>query len=119
MEDTRIRPHELIKFMIVAFGLLVIQWLKLSMKRNHVRAKLKRGESSIGTWLTLPDPTAARLIAKTGFDWLTVELEHTPITFETAVQCFAAISGAGIVPLARVPWNTGENIKRDLDTGAW
>ena len=89
------------------------------MKTNYVRAKLKRGEPSVGTWLTLPDPVAAQLMARSGFDWLTVELEHTPVTFETAAQSFAIISACGCVPLARVPWNTGENIKRVLDTGAW
>jgi len=89
------------------------------MKTNPVRAKLKRGESSVGTWLTLPDPVAAQLMAKTGFEWLTVELEHTPTTFETAAQSFAIVAASGCVPLARVPWNTGENIKRVLDTGAW
>ena len=56
------------------------------MKSNYVRAKLKRGEPSVGTWLTLPDPLAAQLMARAGFDWLTVELEHTPVTFETAAQ---------------------------------
>lgn len=89
------------------------------MKTNHVRAKLKRGEPAIGTWLVLPDPFAARMMAEVGFDWLTVEMEHTPVTFETAAQSFLNISAAGCAPLARVPWNTGENIKRVLDTGAW
>src|SRR5256885_3794299 len=89
------------------------------MKRNHVRAKLKRGESSVGTWRTLPDPVAARLMARVGFDWLTVELEHTPVNFETAAESFAVIAGNNCVPLARVPWNTAENIKRVLDTGAY
>jgi 2-keto-3-deoxy-L-rhamnonate aldolase RhmA len=89
------------------------------MKTNSVRAKLKRGEPSVGTWLTLPDSIAARLMARVGFDWLTVELEHTPVTFETAATSFAIIAASGVVPLARVPWNTGENIKRVLDTGAW
>lgn len=89
------------------------------MRKNHAREKLKRGEPSLGTWLTLPDPTAAQLMARTGFDWLTVELEHTPVTFETAAQSFAIIAASGTVPLARVPWNTGENIKRVLDTGGW
>src|SRR5439155_11067843 len=89
------------------------------MKTNPVRAKLKRGETSVGTWLTLPDPTAAQLMSRVGFDWLTVELKHTPVTFETAAQSFAIIAASGGVPLARVPWNTGENIKRVLDTGAW
>ena len=89
------------------------------MKQNHVRAKLKRGEPSVGTWLTLPDPVSARLMARVGFDWLTVELEHTPVNFETAAQSFTVIAGSNCVPLARVPWNTGENIKRVLDTGAY
>ena len=89
------------------------------MRTNHVRAKLKRGEPSVGTWLTLPDPVAAHLMSRVGFDWLTVELEHTPVTFETAAQSFAIVAANGVVPLARVPWNTAENIKRVLDTGAW
>jgi len=89
------------------------------MRSNYVRHKLHRGESSVGTWLTLPSITAAGLMARTAFDWLTVELEHTPTTFETAAACFALIAACGKVPLARVPWNTGENIKRVLDTGAY
>ena len=89
------------------------------MKTNHVRAKLKHGEPSVGTWLTLPDPIAARMMARVGFDWLTVELEHAPTSFETAATSFAIIAASGPVPLARVPWNSGENIKRVLDTGAF
>src|SRR5436190_1995444 len=89
------------------------------MKKNHVRAKLKQGQPSIGTWLTLPDVVAARLMARVGFDWLTVEMEHTPVSWETAANSFAIIASNGVVPLARVPWNTGENIKRVLDNGAF
>jgi 4-hydroxy-2-oxoheptanedioate aldolase len=89
------------------------------MKNNPVRSKLKRGEPSIGTWITMPDPFGAHLMSQAGFDWLTVELEHAPITLETAAQMFAIVAANGAVPLARIPWNTGENIKRVLDTGAW
>ncbi len=89
------------------------------MKTNSVRAKLKRGEPSVGTWLTLADPMVARLMSETGFDWLTVELEHSHLTFEHAAQSYAMIAASGCVPLARVPWNSVENIKRVLDTGAW
>ena len=89
------------------------------MKTNPVRAKLKRGEPSVGTWLVLNDSVGAQLMAGTGFDWLTVELEHSHFTFENAARCFAIVSASGCVPLVRVPWNTTENIKRVLDTGAW
>jgi 4-hydroxy-2-oxoheptanedioate aldolase len=89
------------------------------MKTNPVRHNLKQGKPSIGTWLTLPDPFSARLMARLGFDWLTIELEHSPTSLESAAAAFAIIADAGGVPLARLPWNTGENIKRVLDTGAW
>jgi 4-hydroxy-2-oxoheptanedioate aldolase len=89
------------------------------MKTNPVRAKLKRGEPSLGTWLTLPTPFSARQLAGVGFDWLTVELEHSPTNWESAAQCFLEISAGGVAPLTRLPWNTGENIKRALDLGAW
>ena len=89
------------------------------MRTNYVRHKLKRAEPSIGTWLSLPSATAAALMSRTAFDWLTVDLEHTPTTFETAATCFAVIAANGKIPLARVPWNTAENIKRVLDTGAY
>jgi 4-hydroxy-2-oxoheptanedioate aldolase len=89
------------------------------MKSNPVRVKLRSGQPSIGTWLALPDPIFAQLMSTTGFDWLTVELEHSPATIESAAHCFAVIAGSGTVPLARIPWNSIENIKRVLDTGAW
>ena len=89
------------------------------MKTNPVRAKLSQGQPSIGTWLTLPDPLVARLMTRVGFDWLTVELEHTPTNLETAATIFAIVSAAGSVPLVRIPLNGVENIKRVLDTGAW
>ena len=73
------------------------------MKKNHVRAKLKKGEASVGTWLTLPDPTSAHLMSKVGFDWLTVEMEHTPVTHQIAAQCFATIAGSDVAPLVRIP----------------
>jgi 4-hydroxy-2-oxoheptanedioate aldolase len=89
------------------------------MKTNPVRQRLKQGEATYGTWLTLPDPVAARLLATSGFDWITVEMEHTATTVETAALCCAMIAAGGTVPLVRVPFNSSENIKRALDNGAW
>lgn len=89
------------------------------MRKNYVREKLQRGEASVGTWLTLPSVMAAGFMARTGFDWLTVDLEHSPIDPETAASIFGMVAACGKVPLARLAWNTGENIKRVLDTGAY
>lgn len=89
------------------------------MRTNYVKHKLKAGQPSMGTWLGLPSPMAARFLARVGFDWLNVDLEHNPISIETAATMFGAIADAGLCPLARIPWNTAENIKRVLDSGAW
>jgi 4-hydroxy-2-oxoheptanedioate aldolase len=57
-------------------------------------------------------------MARIGFDWLTVDLEHSPTSWETAAAMFGAIADAGCVPLARVPRGDHDHIKRALDGGA-
>ena len=89
------------------------------MKTNSVKQALSRGEPQIGTWLTLASPFAARFLARSGFRWLTVDVEHSPVDWETAALIFAAVADAGCVPLARVPWNSPDHIKRVLDSGAY
>lgn len=89
------------------------------MKRNPVKAALHEGQPQVGTWLSLGDLTATRLLARVGFPWLTVDMEHSPIDWAQAAALFGAIADAGCVPLCRVPNGTHENIKRALDGGAW
>jgi 4-hydroxy-2-oxoheptanedioate aldolase len=89
------------------------------MRANHVRRRLKAGEPSIGTWLSLPSPEAAEFASRLGFDWLTVDAEHNPIDIRTLAQMFAAMAASGAAPMVRIPWNSGENFKRVLDAGAW
>ncbi len=89
------------------------------MRTNPVKKTLREGGTTIGTWLGLPDPFVAYHMAGVGFDWLNVDLEHSPINIETAALMFQAVAQAGGVPLARVPWASGENVKRVLDAGAW
>src|SRR5215475_7049288 len=88
------------------------------MKPNPVKRALKAGQPSIGTSLTLGSITAARFLARAGFAWLTVDLEHSLVDWETATHMFAAIADAGCVALARVPANRHDHIKRVLDNGA-
>lgn len=88
------------------------------MKKNPVKAALKEGKPQVGTWLSLGNVFAARLMARTGFPWLTVDLEHSPIGWDTAGLLFGAIADAGCVPLARVPCGNHDYIKRVLDAGA-
>src|SRR5262249_45925667 len=63
-----------------------------SMRVNSVKQALKAGQPSVGTWLSLGSITASRFLARTGFAWLTVDVEHTLVDWETASYMFAAIA---------------------------
>jgi len=88
------------------------------MRANAVKRALRDGKPSVGTWLSLGSITAARFMARAGFAWLTVDIEHSLVDWETATHMFASIADAGCVALARVPSNRHDHIKRVLDNGA-
>lgn len=89
------------------------------MRTNPVKEKLRRGEPTFGTWLSLGDLYATRVLARLGWDWLTLDIEHSAIDWSQATMLFGAIADAGCVPLARVPEGSHHYIKRVLDAGAW
>src|SRR5215471_14297564 len=88
------------------------------MRPNPVKRLLRAGQPSVGTWLSLGSITASRFMARAGFNWLTVDIEHTLVDWETATHMFASIADAGCIALARVPSNRHDHIKRVLDNGA-
>jgi 4-hydroxy-2-oxoheptanedioate aldolase len=88
------------------------------MRANPVKQALKAGRPSVGTWLSLGSITATRFLARSGFAWLTVDIEHSLVDWETATHLFASIADAGCTALARVPANRHDHIKRVLDNGA-
>ena len=75
------------------------------MKKNTLKEKLLAGRPSIGSWLTLGSPLAAEYMAHLGWDWLVVDTEHSPVGFESTVECFRAISTTDTIPMARAAWN--------------
>ncbi len=89
-----------------------------ALKPNPVKRALREGKPQVGTWLSLGSVVAARFLARVGFPWLTVDLEHTHTDIQTAAMMFGAIADAGCVPLARIWASKHEYIKSVLDCGA-
>ena len=85
--------------------------------KNPVKNKLKNGQKTIGGFLQTLSPVAAEIMAQAGFDWLIVDLEHSPGDFANLQAQLQAMNGSGVVPFARAPWNDMVAIKRILDTG--
>jgi 4-hydroxy-2-oxoheptanedioate aldolase len=89
------------------------------VKVNGLKQHLAAGRPTFGSWVSLAHPWSTRVLARAGFDWLTVDLEHAPIAWDEAALMFALIADNGCVPLARVPVGSHDHIKRALDGGAW
>jgi 2-dehydro-3-deoxyglucarate aldolase len=84
----------------------------------HLKTKLHEHELTIGSWITLAHPAIAEIMAKAGFDWLTVDLEHSVITIREAEELIRVIDLCGVVPLVRLSANDPVQIKRVMDAGA-
>jgi 2-keto-3-deoxy-L-rhamnonate aldolase RhmA len=88
------------------------------MRDNPVKAKLKRGETAIGTMLfEFFVPGIPRLMAHTGAEFAIYDMEHTGMSFETLRMLAAASRGPSPVPMCRVPATEYHFMARALDVG--
>ena len=84
-----------------------------------LKGKLARNELTIGSWITLAHSGIAEIMTKVGgFDWLTIDMEHSVIELRDAQEMMQAIDLGGIAPLIRLTSNDENQIKRVMDAGA-
>lgn len=85
---------------------------------KNLKNKLSKKELTIGSWITLSDPAIAEIMSRSGFDWLTVDMEHSGLSFNQAQGIIRIIDLYGITPFVRVMENNPDLIKRFMDAGA-
>jgi 2-keto-3-deoxy-L-rhamnonate aldolase RhmA len=72
----------------------------------------------LGVGLTCPSPELAQICAHAGFDVVLIDMEHGPISIETAYRMVTAVSNSPAEACIRVAHNDEALIKLALDTGA-
>lgn len=85
---------------------------------NPVRKLLRDGKPAVGITITVASTEIAAQAANLGFDFLWIEMEHSPITLETARSMILAARGLKAIPFTRVPVNELWTAKRVLDIGS-
>jgi 2-dehydro-3-deoxyglucarate aldolase len=110
--------------MMLNLGQLQVEFLhKQLVDVRRIMSSLKENLASnrltIGSWITLAHPAIAEIMAKAGFDWLVVDLEHSVITIGEAEELIRVIDLCGVPPLVRLTWNDPNQIKRVMDAGAY
>ena len=89
------------------------------MKKNKLREIIKSGKAIINGWLQIPNSFSAEVMAKQGWDSLTIDMQHGVVDYPNALQMLQAISTTETTPLARVNWNEPGQIMKILDAGCY
>ncbi len=83
-----------------------------------LKQKLKSGTTTVGSWITLGHPALGEIMAKAGFEWLAIDLEHSTISIREMADLIRTVDLCGASPLVRLYGNDSVLIKRALDAGA-
>ena len=75
------------------------------MRENQSLTAWRAGHQTIGCWLSMANTYSAEVIAKLGFDWVCIDLQHGMIDYPDLANMLPAISNSQATPLVRVSWN--------------
>ncbi len=90
----------------------------MDLPKNAFKRALAEGRTQIGLWSSLSSNYTVEVIAGAGYDWILLDLEHSPNDLESLLTQLQAAAPYATTPIVRVPWNDMVTIKRVLDTGA-
>ena len=88
----------------------------MSAPKNLFKDALAQGQRQIGLWMGLADPYASEIVARSGFDWVLIDGEHSPNDLAAIVRQVQVIE-PHTHPVVRLPMGEPWLIKQVLDTG--
>ena len=85
---------------------------------NALKRALGEGRQQIGLWNTIPGPVVAEMIAGAGFDWITIDTEHSLTDIPDTLGMLQAMAPYPVSAVVRPQSQDPALIKRLLDFGA-
>ena len=85
---------------------------------QKIRKKLSGNKVSIGSWIQIPHPSIAEIIAAAGYDWIAVDMEHGAVSPHQLPDLFRALELGDTLPLVRLAQGKEKDCKQALDAGA-
>ena len=89
------------------------------MKKNGIKEAWKNSQKIINGWSSIANTFSSEIMAASGFDSITIDMQHGLVGYQKVVEMLQAISGYNITPMVRVPWNDPSMVMRCLDAGAY
>lgn len=84
---------------------------------NTVKTKLAEGGQVVGGTVSSPDIDIYCAMANSGFDYLWIEMQHSPLTYSQVAAMIRVCPGPAI-PFIRIPDATEGDIQKAVDIGA-
>lgn len=84
---------------------------------HELHKRVRAGEVLVGTWLFLGDPGVAEIVATSGYDFVVIDMEHSPTDFGGLRPMLMAVE-PHCAAVVRVKANTPAAIAAALDLGA-
>lgn len=85
---------------------------------NRLRKLLSGDKMVVSSWSGQQDPMYLTMLAKTGFDAVTLDMQHGMQTENSIIRGIAAIAPTGRATIVRVPVGRFDFVSRALDAGA-
>ena len=85
---------------------------------NTVKQKLAEGRQVVGATVATADADIYCAVASSGFDFIWIEMQHSPLTYADAARMIWACRDAPAIPFIRVPAATEGDIQKATDIGA-
>jgi 2-keto-3-deoxy-L-rhamnonate aldolase RhmA len=85
---------------------------------NTVKEKLAQGKQVFGGTVLTSDPNVYCAMANAGWDYLWIEMQHSPLTYDEVAKMIRACKGSKAMPFIRVPDATEGDIQKAVDSGA-
>lgn len=83
-----------------------------------LKKRIAAGETIIGSWLSFDNTQLAEMMARAGFDFLTIDMEHGHASNAGLLSLIQTVELAGTTPLVRLAANEPRLIKSAMDAGA-
>jgi 4-hydroxy-2-oxoheptanedioate aldolase len=85
---------------------------------SEFRARLRSGETVVGSFVNLGSPVTAEIMGVAGFEWLVIDLEHGAGDEHVLLTQLQAVTGTGAATLVRVEGLDSARVLHALDLGA-
>ena len=89
----------------------------MKLPANRFKRGIGAKEPQIGFWCSLASNVAVEIVAGSGFEWLLLDMEHSPNDLSMLYGQLQACMENPVEPIVRPPWNDMVIIKRLLDAG--